>query len=188
MTVTRKNGGSVKGGIRDLVVLGIGNPILSDDGAGIHALVEIGRSEALPPGVRMVDGGTAGPQLLASVAGCDGLMVLDAVDVGGRPGDVVRLDLRGGLAGAMPRTVHDLGLETLLQDLRLLDEFPERTVLFGIQPASVELGTKLSPPVARGLGTLVSAALDELGQWAQSSGEPAGTGNGDVNASTEDEK
>jgi hydrogenase maturation protease len=138
--------------------------------------------------VRLVDGGTAGPQLLPIVAGCDGLMVLDAVEIGGQPGDVVRVDLESGSGGLAPRTVHDLGLETLLQDLRLLGEFPKRAILFGIQPASIALGTGLSPPVAQGLARLVGAALDELARWAQPPDDAAGTGNGDVNASTEDEK
>lgn len=156
---------ATNGARHDLVVLGIGNPILSDDGAGIRALAAIAARPRLPPGVRLIDGGTE-LNLLDEVAGCDALMVLDAANVGEPPGQVVRLDLHDGLRQAGPRTVHEVGLSTLLQDLLLLGEFPDRAVLFGIQPASVAPGTTLSPPVARGLDVLVRAALEELDQWA----------------------
>ena len=169
-------------------MLGLGNSLLSDDGAGIHALATLERSGKLPPGVRLIDGGTAGPDLLPPVAGCDSLLVLDAVDVGGQPGDVVRLDLEGGAGRAGPRTIHEVGLETLLQDLALLGEFPRRAVLFGIQPASLSPGTGLSRPVGRGLETLVAAALDELWRWAQPGDGGSGTGNAGGNARTEDER
>lgn len=171
------------------VVLGVGNPILSDDGAGILALEAVGRARRLPAGVRLVDAGTAGPGVLGAVAGCDGLLVLDAVDVGGPPGEVVRLDLADGTGWAAPRNAHELGLETLLQDLRLLGEFPRRAVLLGVQPATVAIGTGLSPPVAEALDRLVDAALDELSQWAgRSAKRAATTGNGDDRAATEDER
>lgn len=188
MTTAEPGNGRVKDGTRDLVVLGIGNPLLSDDGAGIHALGAIGRAGTLPPGVRLVDGGTVGLQLLASVAGCDGLMVLDAVNVGGEPGEVVRLDLADGLGAMKPRTAHDLGLGTLLEDLRLLGQYPGRAVLFGIQAAKVEIGTRLSTAVARELPKLVRAALEELDLWTRESNDPSEAGRGDANASTEDEK
>lgn len=168
------------------VVLGLGNAILSDDGAGIHALGKL-RSSGVPRGVALVDGGTAGAGLLDAVAGCEGLLVLDAVDVGGEPGDVVRINLEGGVGRPGPRTVHELGLETLLQDLRLLETFPSRAVLFGIQPEALGPGTGLSPPVAGSLDTMVAAALDELREWAQQASGKTVTRNAGVNASTENE-
>lgn len=152
----------------DFVVLALGNAIRSDDGAGVHALEAMRQTARLPSGVRLVDGGTAAAGLLPQVAGCDGLMILDAVDAGGRPGDVVRLDLVAGVGGGpQSPTAHELGLRELLGDLRLLGAFPGHAVLFGIQPASLAPGTRLSPPVARALGTLVGAALGELAEWAQ---------------------
>jgi hydrogenase maturation protease len=136
----------------------------------------------------VIDGGTVGPDLLPPVTGCESLLVLDAVDVGGEPGAVARVDLAGGAGRAGPRTIHELGLETLLQDLALLGEFPRRAVLFGIQPAALSPGTGLSPPVERGLETLVGAALDELRRWTQPAGGGAGAGNAGGNARTEDER
>lgn len=175
---------------RVVVVLGMGNALLSDDGVGIHALAAIRASGRLPKAARLVDGGTAGPSLLQAVAGCDGLLVLDAADVGGEPGEVVRLDLHAGLRGSGPamRTVHDEALATLLGDLVILGEFPERAVLLGVQPASVTVGTTLSPSVARAVETVVEAALDELHRWMGSSGEGMGTGNANVESWTEDDR
>jgi hydrogenase maturation protease len=153
-----------------IVVLAMGNALLSDDGAGVKALGALAESAELPPGTRLVDGGTAGPTLLDTLAGCDRLLVLDAVEAGGEPGDVVRLDLRAGLNGGSAGTVHELGLTGLLADLVLLGHFPERAVLLGIQPGTVEVGTSLSPAVERGVRVAVQAALEELRQWAASPG------------------
>ena len=186
-TPSRSPGGGGRQGA-GTVVLGLGNSLMSDDGAGIHALALLERSSELPTGVRLVDGGTVGPDLLPPVAGCEALLVLDAVDFGGRPGDVVRLDLEGGAGRAGPRTIHEVGLETLLQDLALIREFPRRSVLFGIQPASLSPGTGLSPPVERGLEALAAAALEELRRWAQPAGGEAGAGNAGGIARTEDER
>lgn len=150
----------------DLVVLGIGNPILGDDGAGIHALQRLERQASLPARTRLVDGGTAGPDLLEAVRGCSRLLVLDAVDVGGTPGDVIRLELDSPLAVGRPFTVHELGLATLLDDLRLLGELPASPILLGIQPGKIALGTALSPEVERGLEILIREVFGELRRWA----------------------
>lgn len=176
----------------DVVVLGLGNPLLSDDGLGIEALAALGRSPRLPGGVRLVDGGTAGAALLHALAGCDGLVVLDAVEAGRLPGEVVRVDLRRGLnarteGDTAALTLHAAALATVLGDLILLRQMPDRAVLFGVQPARVSPGTSLSSAAARGVGVMVEAALDELGGW-MASGECRGTGNANVKAWTEDDR
>jgi hydrogenase maturation protease len=169
----------------DMVVLGIGNPILSDDGVGIAALDALAVEPELPDRVRLIDGGTVAPDLLGAVAGCNALIVLDAVDVGEPPGTVVRLDLRDGVAVGGPRTVHDLGLAGLLGDLRLLGQFPERAILIGVQPDLVGLGTKLSPAVARAMRELIGAVLQQLREWMPSRDQVVTVG-ADVPRCTED--
>ncbi|PIV71627.1 MAG: hydrogenase 2 maturation endopeptidase, partial [Rhodocyclales bacterium CG17_big_fil_post_rev_8_21_14_2_50_68_7] len=68
------------------VVLGIGNTILSDDGLGVHAAEALREAYELPESIEVIDGGTAGMELLGPLSGVDLLLVLDAVKAKRAPG------------------------------------------------------------------------------------------------------
>ena len=147
------------------VVIGIGNTIHRDDGAGVHALRRLEGDSRLPDDVVLVDGGTRGLELLADAHGCARLLLLDAVDIGEKPGTVIRMaetDLHG-LPGAA--SVHQLGVADLLATLPLISNAPPEVVLLGIQPAETDWGTDLSPSVEANLGRLVDEALEQLEAW-----------------------
>ena len=152
---------------QEIVVVGVGNTIHRDDGAGIHALQRLHQDPRLPEGVTFIDGGTSGIDLLAYVYDCTRLLLLDAVDVGERAGTVVRMaggELRGLPCGA---SVHQLGMADLLATLPLVSDVPREIVLLGVQPASTDWGTELSPPVQTALGPLVEAAVEQLLLWSE---------------------
>jgi hydrogenase maturation protease len=149
------------------VVVGVGNTIHSDDGAGVHALRRLQRDRRLPSDVSLIDGGTHGIELLAYLYDASRLLLLDAVDVGERPGTLVRIagsELRGFPCGA---SVHQLGVADLLATLPLVSDLPREIVLLGVQPASTDWGTELSAPVEAALGSLVEAAVEQLLHWSQ---------------------
>lgn len=149
------------------IVVGVGNTIHSDDGAGVHALERLQHDPRLPGDVTLIDGGTFGIELLGYLSECSRLLLLDAVETGQRAGTVVRMtgdELRGFPCGA---SVHQLGVADLLATLPLVSETPRETVLLGVQPASTDWGTELSAPVAAALGPLVDAAVEQLLQWAR---------------------
>jgi len=155
------------------IVLGLGNLILGDDGVGVHAMQRLQTDSRVPAEVQLLDGGTLGLTLLNHVAGARRLLVIDAVDAGVPPGTLIRLEgpeLRG-----MPGSgsVHQLGVADLLASLGLMGQEPEELVVLGIQPASTELGTSLSAPVAHTLDQVIEAAIAQLSQWLQSAGEDA---------------
>ncbi len=150
-----------------IVVVGVGNTIHSDDGVGVHALERLQRDPRLPDDVTFIDGGTFGIELLAYLYECTQLLLLDAVDVGGQAGTLVRMgggELRGLSCGA---SVHQLGVADLLATLPLVSDTPRETVLLGVQPASTDWGTELSAPVEAALGPLVEAAVEQLLRWSQ---------------------
>ena len=162
------------------LVLALGNPIRSDDGAGIVALRCLQEDPRVPGGVDLLEGGTKGLELVAYISGMSRLLVLDAVDVGAVAGTIVRL--RGTELCALPGNgnVHDLALADILNALRLLGQEPQETVLLGIQPGTTELGTSLSKSVESSLPHLVDAAIAQLSRWAPfravqpcDAGEPA---------------
>ena len=77
---------------RRVVVLGIGNTLLADEGVGVHAALALQQDWRLPDGVEVIDGGTAGMELLGPLAGADLLLVLDAVKSGRPPATMVMLE------------------------------------------------------------------------------------------------
>jgi hydrogenase maturation protease len=154
------------------VVVGVGNIIHSDDGAGVHALRRLQQDSRLPSDVTLIDGGTHGIELLAYLYDSSRLLLLDAIDVGEQGGTVVRMtggELRGLPCGA---SVHQLGVADLLATLPLVSETPREIVLLGVQPASTDWGTELSAPVEAALGPLVEAAVKQLLLWSQEAAAP----------------
>jgi hydrogenase maturation protease len=150
-----------------VVVLGLGNILHSDDGVGSQAIGKLRRDPRMLNDVSLLDGGTLGLELLTYLWDCNYLLVLDAVDVGQPPGTLVRMSSQELRALPGRGSVHQLGVADLLVALRVLaDRMPE-VVLLGVQPASTEWGTELSPAVAAALPALADAALEELCRRAQ---------------------
>lgn len=142
--------------------MGLGNLLYSDDGVGIRALQLLEEDPRLPPGTQLLDGGTLGVQLAAYFDGHSRLLLLDAVDVGAKPGTVVLLQKEELLKLPGGKTAHDLCLPELLAALRLLDQEPRQTLLLGMQPESTIPGIKLSPAVERALPHLVDKSVRVL--------------------------
>jgi hydrogenase maturation protease len=146
------------------VVLGLGNILHSDDGAGPRALELLRGDCRLPKDVVLIDGGTSGLELLPELWDCAYLLVLDAVDVQHSPGTVVRSLGEELCKLRSSSNVHQVSLADLLIALRLLARQPPEVVLLGIQPETVRWGTEMSAPVQSRLRSLAEAAIAELGR------------------------
>ena len=146
-----------------VLVLGVGNALLGDDGAGLLVLAELERDAAEWGGqVEFLDGGTQGLALLDRIASRRALLVLDAVALGAEPGTVHVL--RGWAhAGGRASTAHESNVAELLQASTLLGECPEQVTVIGIEPARIETGMGVSEAVAKAVGEAVEAARRELG-------------------------
>ncbi len=146
------------------VILGVGNLLLTDDGVGIHAIQKLQADYELPAGVQVVDGGTCGLDLLQFLEGVDHLIIIDAARLGKAPGSIVRLEGDQVPAYlALKTSPHEIGLPELLFTARLTDIYPERVVIFGVQPESIETHLGLTPAVAERLDELVELAAVEAG-------------------------
>ncbi len=146
-----------------VVVLGLGNILLRDEGVGVRAVEALAGRYALPAEVEVVDGGTAGMDLLNTLAGCDHLLICDAVRTGAPPASVVKLV--GLEVPALFQTrfsPHQLGLAEVLATLVLTGEAPGAVTLVGIVPVDLELGLDLSPEVAAAVGQAVEWLATEL--------------------------
>jgi hydrogenase maturation protease len=146
-----------------VLVLGLGNLLLRDEGVGIHVVRALAR-ETLPDGVELCDGATAGMALVDLLAGREQVIVIDALDAGEPAGTVLRLDAEDLLAAPHPGcSVHELGLCEALAAARLLGVAPRAVVILGVQPAELTCGLELSAPLARlvpQITALVRAELD----------------------------
>lgn len=144
------------------VVLGLGNILHGDDGAGAQTIGRLRSDPRVPADVSLVEGGTLGLELLPYVWDCARLIVIDAVDVGEPPGTVVRMF--GEELNSLPgnSSVHQLGVSDLLVALRVLAERQPEVVLLGVQPGSTNWSCDLSPAVAATFDYLVEATIREL--------------------------
>ena len=118
-----------------LLVLGLGNVLLGDDGVGAAAIASLLDQYAVPRGVRVLDGGTLGLALLPYLDEADDVILVDAIRSDGPPGTLVRLDGdQVAPAVATRLSPHQIGVSDLLDGARWLDRYPSRLVLLGLVP------------------------------------------------------
>lgn len=148
---------------RRVLVAGVGNVLRRDDGFGPAV---VGRLGPLPPGVDVVETGIGGVALLQELmAGCDGLVIVDAVDQGAAPGTVFMIEPDVGEAVHVP-DVHLANPERVLSMAKGLGVLPARVVVVGCQPADTEeLGQALSDPVARAVAPAVAQVQATVREW-----------------------
>lgn len=148
-----------------ILVLGLGNILLSDEGVGVRIVEAFAASHTLPDDVDVLDGGTSGMELLDTVADRDCLIVADAMNADGPAGRVIRLqddDIR--MLFETRFSPHQLGLSDLLAALRLIGKAPRRVVVIGVVPQELGVSIDLSPAAAAGRDAAVVMIAEELGR------------------------
>lgn len=144
------------------LILGIGNILLRDEGVGVRVVEALADVE-LPEGVEVLDGGTAGADLVDAIADRERLIVIDALDADAEPGAIARL----GADDLVPQegesiSLHQVGLVETLHMARQLGCAPRETIVLGIQPGEIAPGLELTPEVAAAVPRVVERILDEL--------------------------
>jgi len=151
----------------ETVVLGLGNVLHADDGAGAQVIKRLREDARVPRDVSLIEGGTLGLELLPYVWDCSRLIVIDAVEVGQAAGTLVRMS--GEELNSLPgnSNVHQLGVSDLLVALRMMAQRQPAVVLLGVQPGNTDWSTELSPAVAEEIDALAEAEIRELRQKVQ---------------------
>ncbi|NNC56462.1 MAG: hydrogenase maturation protease [Woeseiaceae bacterium] len=151
---------------KSIAVVGIGNSLLTDDGAGLHTLERFAEGNTNDD-VFCLDGGTVGLALLDRLSDLDGLVALDAMKLGHRPGTVTVLE--GEAMDAHLRnqhgSVHEVGLSDLMDALRLRDDLPRKRALIGIEPEDMDWGTRPTAAVAAALPEAAAQAHELVRNW-----------------------
>jgi len=152
----------MEGARKPLLVLGLGNILLSDEGVGVHLSAALGRRRAaLPPGTDVVDGGTLGLELLPLVADARALLLLDAAQLAEEPGAIRTFEgeeLQGVFGGHL--SPHQAGAGDLVAVAVLTGSLPEATAMIAVQPGTIDYGLSLTPPVESALPAALAAAID----------------------------
>ena len=147
----------------NILILGLGNILLSDEGVGVRLVEALAERYALPEGIEILDGGTSGMELLDDIANRDHLIVCDAINTDAEPGTI--LCLRDDDIPALFRqrlSPHQLGLADLLATLTLCDQAPTQMTLIGIVPADLSLSLELSGIAKEALEKALAQVCDEL--------------------------
>lgn len=148
------------------VIVGLGSPLMGDDGLGVMAADRVRETWTFDPHVEIVDGGTWGMNLLHVIEGAEGVVLVDAIEAGAEPGSVVVIEREH-----LPRFLatklspHQIDLKEVLALAEFRGSLPARTVAIGQQPARVEMSFGLSDAVKSGLDELCQAVVRRVVAW-----------------------
>jgi hydrogenase maturation protease len=145
-----------------IVILGVGNLLLSDEGIGVHVANELMRMN-LPPEVTVVEGGTDGFRLIDIITEADRLIVVDAVKGGATPGSIYRFDINEvqSCPSGFKTSVHQIGILEVINLAGLIGKTP-RTTVIGVEPKSLEISMELSPEIKAKIPNIIELIWDQL--------------------------
>ena len=149
------------------VILGIGNVLLSDDGAGVHVARHLESLLHDRPGVEVIDGGTLSFSLAPVIENAERLIVIDAAQLHAAPGTVrtyfgPEFD---SFVGKPKLTVHEVGLVDLLDIARLMDAVPAQRAVVAVQPQCATWGDSLTRDVDAAVPEMVARVIELLDHW-----------------------
>jgi len=151
-----------------VLVLGLGNTLLTDDGVGVHVARQLASHAATPPWLQPLDGGTLGFRLLDVLCGADAVLIIDAAQLGAGAG-TIRIFDRDELVQYVSRSdrssAHEAGLTDLLTLARLGGFAPTYLALMGIQPQTIDWGESLSPAVENSVFAASQLAISTGRGW-----------------------
>jgi hydrogenase maturation protease len=148
------------------LVLGLGNPLMGDDGFGLAVLEQMRHRRDVPRSASLVDGGTWGMNLLPEIEQSGRLLLIDAVNAKRRPGSIIRLERT-----ELPRWLslkispHQVDLSEVLALAEFRGTLPEETIALGVQPLRIEMHHGLSPLVSSRVEDVTDLAIQQLIFW-----------------------
>ena len=163
----RMRRGGEKSSPPKIIILGVGNLLLSDEGVGVHVVNELMKMD-LSPEVSVVEGGTDGFSLLNIITEADRLIIIDALKGGAPPGSIYRFDIGEvqNCPNGFKTSVHQVGILEVLDLSELIGKTPHTTVI-GVEPKCLKMGMELSPEIKTKIPKIIELILDELKREAK---------------------
>lgn len=166
--------------LRSILIAGVGNAWLRDDGFGGEVARALQERE-LPPGVTIIDAGTGGLDLAYQVMrGYDALVILDVSRQGGEPGTLYVMEadedeVEAGIEDGQVLNPHAMDPQTVLRFVKSIGAWPGRVVVIACEPADVEeMGWGLSDQVREAVDRAVELTLETVGELRSASARAAG--------------
>jgi hydrogenase maturation protease len=153
------------------LVLGVGNTLLTDEGAGVHAMYHLKRHGHLSPDIEFLDAGTLSFMLADAIAEATNLIIFDAAQLDEEPGSLQVFEgneLDDFLIGGK-RSVHEVGFADLMDIARLQDCLPVNRALIGIQPGEFGWGDRPGETVSAAIPRAADLARQLLDRWSEES-------------------
>jgi len=150
---------------KDVVVLGLGNCLLSDEGIGGQVVERLNTCGVQYPQVEFIDAGTGGMAVLHHISGRRKAVIIDCARMAGKPGDIkkfTRTDVKS-VKKLTHYCLHEVDVLRIIDLCEQLGQCPEEIVIFGIQPAGTAPGRKLSDTLTSRMDDYVAAVAAELG-------------------------
>lgn len=144
-----------------ILVAGLGNSILTDDGIGVHAALAL--QQQVTGSVVSVEVGTAVLDALHLFEWADCILAIDAMEAGGPPGEVYLLNERGMARKPIEASLHELSLKASLRFART--PVTEEIIVIGVEPESVGFGLELTPALQSALPRVVDLAQSIIRYW-----------------------
>lgn len=149
---------------KDVVVIGLGNILLSDEGIGVHLVRQIAKQQDNFPNVDFIDAGAAGMNLLHLIANRKKAIIIDCAKMGENPGTLRRFtsDEVVSVKKLAHFSLHEIDILQVLNLSKQLGECPDEVVFFGIEPESLKSGQILSNTLSVKIDSYISAVWEEL--------------------------
>jgi len=145
----------------DIVVIGIGNLIKSDDGVGVHAIRHL--EGKVPEGVDLIEGSIYCADLFCFLEGRHKAIFIDAIDADDEPGAIFRFSPHEVKQKTKtPLSIHDFGLYELIMTSKLMGECPEDITIFAVQVDNTEFGDRMTEGVAAAVPRVCELVLEEI--------------------------
>jgi hydrogenase maturation protease len=147
---------------KPILILGIGNILLKDEGIGVHVANELQKAQ-LPPDVEVMDGGTMGIDLLFYIEGRKKVIVVDTVKAGEDPGTMYRFtDKDLSFKKDLLRTAHGIDFSDVIRTSQMMGTKPDKVIFIGIEPLDMSEGMELSPLIAGRIPAIIGLVKKEL--------------------------
>jgi len=149
---------------KDVVVLGIGNPLMTDEGVGGFLIERLLTRSQNFPSVEFIDAGTAGMNILHLIAGRVKAVIIDCAYMGAEPGTIKRFtpgDVES-VKKLAHYSLHEADLLAIIEMAKKLGQCPEEIVIFGIEPEIVAAGMELSATISAGIEDYILNISKEL--------------------------
>jgi hydrogenase maturation protease len=149
-------------GKRRILILGVGNLLLSDEGVGVHIARTLMEMD-FPPQVRVVEGGTDGFGLMHILLEAERLILVDAIRGGGPPGSIYRFEIEDcpPFPDTYKTSVHQISILEVINLSGLIGSAP-RTTIIGVEPKCLEMGMDLSPEIEAKIPRVIQLVREEV--------------------------